>query len=83
MPERRICSFSGEEIEPGTGMMFVRRDGSIMWFKNSKARKNMVKLGRPSRQVTWPRHVVTGGPQYVTCECFRIPDTGVIFGCVW
>ena len=26
--------------------MFVRRDGSIMWFKNSKARKNMVKLGR-------------------------------------
>ncbi|MGB0603274.1 MAG: 50S ribosomal protein L24e, partial [Candidatus Poseidoniaceae archaeon] len=25
MPERRICSFSGEEIEPGTGMMFVRR----------------------------------------------------------
>ena len=44
MPERRICSFSGEEIEPGTGIMFVRRDGSIMWFKNSKARKNMVKL---------------------------------------
>ncbi|DAC25787.1 MAG TPA: 50S ribosomal protein L24e, partial [Candidatus Poseidoniales archaeon] len=27
MPERRICSFSGDEIEPGTGMMFVRRDG--------------------------------------------------------
>ena len=23
MPERRICSFSGEEIEPGTGIMFV------------------------------------------------------------
>ena len=42
MPERRICTFSGEEIEPGTGMMFVRRDGSVMWFKNSKARKNMV-----------------------------------------
>ena len=36
MPERRICTFSGEEIEPGTGMMFVRRDGSILWFKNSK-----------------------------------------------
>jgi len=29
MPERRICSFSHEEIEPGTGMMFVRRDGSV------------------------------------------------------
>ena len=41
---RRICSFSGEEIEPGTGMMFVRRDGSIMWFKNSKARRIWLNL---------------------------------------
>ena len=53
MPERRICTFSGEEIEPGTGMMFVRRDGSILWFKNSKARKNFVKLGRNARRVKW------------------------------
>ncbi len=26
MPERRICSFTHEEIEPGTGMMFVKRE---------------------------------------------------------
>ena len=63
MPERRICSFSGDEIEPGTGMMFVRRDGSIMWFKNSKARKNMVKLRRNSRKVKGTRHFGTGGIQ--------------------
>ena len=63
MPERRICSFSGEEIEPGTGMMFVRRDGSIMWFKTSKARKSMVKLGRNVRKVKWTRHFVKGGIQ--------------------
>ena len=37
MPEEESV-FSGED-QPGTGMMFVRRDGSIMWFKNSKARK--------------------------------------------
>ena len=43
MPERRICSFSHEEIEPGTGIMFVKRDGSVLWFKDSKARKNMLK----------------------------------------
>ena len=30
MPERRVCSFSGEEIEPGTGMMFVRKDGTVL-----------------------------------------------------
>ena len=63
MPERRICTFSGEEIEPGTGMMFVRRDGSILWFKNSKARKNLVKLGRNARRVKWTRHFVKGGIQ--------------------
>ncbi|MGB0329793.1 MAG: 50S ribosomal protein L24e [Candidatus Poseidoniaceae archaeon] len=61
MPERRVCSFSGEEIEPGTGTMFVRKDGSILWFKNSKARKNMVKLSRNSRTVKWTRHYVRGG----------------------
>ena len=64
MPERRVCSFSGDEIEPGTGTMYVRRDGSILWFKNSKARKNMVRntvqlqellkmvLGRPVSPLT-------------------------------
>ena len=61
MPERTVCTFSGEEIEPGTGTMFVRTDGSILWFKNSKARKNMVKLSRNSRKVKWTRHFVRGG----------------------
>ena len=61
LPERRVCTFSGEEIEPGTGTMFVRKDGSILWFKNSKARKNMVKLSRNSRKVKWTRHYVRVG----------------------
>jgi large subunit ribosomal protein L24e len=61
MPERRICSFSGDEIEPGTGMMFIRRDGSVLWFKNSKARKNMLKTKRNPRRVKWTRRYVKGG----------------------
>jgi large subunit ribosomal protein L24e len=63
MPERRICSFSGEEIEPGTGLMYVKRDGSILWFKNSKTRKNAIKLKRNARKVKWTRHYVKGGIQ--------------------
>jgi large subunit ribosomal protein L24e len=63
MPERRVCSFSGEEIEPGTGLMFVKRDGTVMWFKNSKARKNSLKLRRNPRKVKWTRHYVRGGIQ--------------------
>ena len=63
MPERRICSFSGEEIEPGTGMMFVRTDGSVLWFKSSKTRKNHLQLQRNARKVKWTRHYVKGGIQ--------------------
>ena len=63
MPERRICSFTGDEIEPGTGMMFVRRDGSVLWFKSSKARKNQLQLKRNARRLKWTRHYVKGGIQ--------------------
>ncbi len=61
MPERRICSFIHEEIEPGTGMMFVRRDGTVMWFKDSKARKNSLKLKRNPRRMKWTQRYEKGG----------------------
>ena len=51
MPEQRICSFTNEEIEPGTGMMYVKRDGSVYWFRDSKSRKNMLKLKRNARRL--------------------------------
>jgi large subunit ribosomal protein L24e len=49
------CSFCGEEIEPGTGIMFVKKDGNILYFCSSKCEKNMLKLGRVSRKVGWIR----------------------------
>ncbi len=61
MPEQRICTFSGEEIEPGTGLMVVRKDGTVLWFKSSKERKNMVNLNRNPRRIKWTRHYVKGG----------------------
>ncbi|GIT11765.1 MAG: hypothetical protein CM1200mP32_12580 [Methanobacteriota archaeon] len=61
MPERRICSFTHEEIDPGTGMMFIKRDGSVFWFKDSKARKNMLKLKRNPRRLKWTRRYEKGG----------------------
>ena len=44
-------------------MMFVRKDGSVLWFKNSKARKNHLHLKRNARKVKWTRHYVKGGIQ--------------------
>ena len=61
MPERRICSFTHEEIEPGTGMMYIKRAGSVFWFKDSKARKTMLKLKRNTRRLKWTRRYEKGG----------------------
>jgi large subunit ribosomal protein L24e len=46
-------SFSKEPIPPGRGIMFVKKDGTIFYFKNSKTFKNMLKLGREGRLIKW------------------------------
>jgi len=52
MVETRTCDFTGEEIEPGTGTMLVKNDGTILHFKHSKAEKNY-RLGREPRDLEW------------------------------
>jgi len=52
MVQKRTCDYTGEDIEPGTGTMFVRTDGSILWFKDSKAKKNYM-MGREARDLEW------------------------------
>ena len=53
MVERRICSFCGQEIEPGTGRIHVRKDGTVYQFCTSKCFKNMVELKRVPRRTAW------------------------------
>ncbi|QCC47162.1 50S ribosomal protein L24e [Halobellus limi] len=52
MVETRTCDYTGEEIEPGTGTMLVKKDGTILHFKDSKAEKNY-RLGREPRDLEW------------------------------
>ena len=47
------CSFSGEEIKPGTGKMYVKDNGTVLWFKSSKCEKNYLKLKRDPRKFKW------------------------------
>ena len=56
MVERRVCTFCGAEIEPGTGRMYVKRDGVVYNFCSSKCFKNLVELGRVPRRTTWTRY---------------------------
>ncbi len=59
--EKRFCSFCGYEIEPGTGKMFVRKDGKILYFCSRKCEKNMLELKRNPRKLKWTKFYVKGG----------------------
>ena len=46
-------SFSGKEIPRGKGIMYVKKDGKILYFLNHKEEKNMLQLKRKPRRVKW------------------------------
>lgn len=58
MVEIRKCSFCGTEIEPGTGKMYVKRDGAVLFFDSNKCYKNMVELKRVPRKTAWTQKAV-------------------------
>jgi large subunit ribosomal protein L24e len=50
--EQRKCSFCGKLLEPGTGKLFVKKDGSTYLFCSSKCESNF-DLGRLPRRTEW------------------------------
>ncbi len=56
MVEKRVCTFCGGDIEPGTGKLYVKKDGTVLYFCKSKCQKNMLKLHRVPRRVRWTKH---------------------------
>ena len=48
-----FCSFCNNTIEKGTGMLYVRKDGSTLSFCSQKCKRNMLHLGREGRLVKW------------------------------
>jgi large subunit ribosomal protein L24e len=55
MVVHRTCSFCAGEIEPGTGQLFVKRDGSLYAFCSSSCRKQQMGLGRVGHRLRWTR----------------------------
>jgi large subunit ribosomal protein L24e len=55
MVVKRQCSFCASEIEPGTGAMFVKRDGTIFHFCSGSCRKQQLHLGRVGHRFKWTR----------------------------
>ena len=52
MVEHYTCSFCGTTVEPGTGKMFIKKDGTVFYYCSSKCQNNH-KLGRVPRRVEW------------------------------
>ncbi|MBS3140166.1 ribosomal protein L24e family protein [Candidatus Woesearchaeota archaeon] len=47
------CTFCGQQIERGTGKMFVYVSGKIAYFCSNKCEKNLHKLKRKPLQTRW------------------------------
>lgn len=56
MPKERTCIFCGGKIPPGTGLLFVRNDGSLLWFCSRKCRVSMLRMHRDPRKFKWTIH---------------------------
>lgn len=54
MVTKHVCSYCGSVIEPGSGVMFVKNDGTIIWFCSSKCLKNF-RLGRDPKKMPWTK----------------------------
>ena len=46
------CSFCGGNIPEDRGKMFVKNEGRVLWFCNSKCEKNF-RLGRKGKKTGW------------------------------
>lgn len=47
------CEFCKLNMEPGTGKMYIKKDGRIMYFCSTKCEKNLMKLDRKPRTTRW------------------------------
>jgi len=55
VPRARRCSFCGRDFPHGTGLMYVKNDGSLLYFCSSKCRKSSL-IGRDARKLRWTKY---------------------------
>lgn len=60
MPERRECNFCGNVVEPGTGKLYIKKDGTRFTFCSGKCQINHLGLKRVARRVKWTGHYQKG-----------------------
>jgi len=51
------CSFCNENIPKGTGFIFVRKDGRVLYFCSQKCKRNLINLKRVGKKTEWTKFV--------------------------
>ncbi len=49
------CDFCGTAIEPGTGKMYVKKDGTVFRFCSSKCQNAQIKRNFKARITPWTK----------------------------
>ena len=49
------CTFCGEDVKKGTGVLFAKADGTVHSFCSSKCKHNLMKLRRSGIKTKWTR----------------------------
>ena len=47
------CTYCNTEISPGTGKLYIKKDGTAFRFCSKKCEKNLLKLKRKSTKASW------------------------------
>ena len=47
------CNFCGNQLEKGTGKMYVFKSGKFVYFCSTKCQKNTLKLNRKPVNYKW------------------------------
>ncbi|MCS7143043.1 MAG: 50S ribosomal protein L24e [Aigarchaeota archaeon] len=53
MLTKHRCTFCGGEFIHGIGLLYVKRDGTVMWFCSRRCRVYMIDRKRDPRRVRW------------------------------
>lgn len=50
------CSFCGREFLHGSGVLYVRRDGTLQWLCSRRCRVYLTRYKRDPRRVRWTEY---------------------------
>lgn len=50
------CAFCGNELPKGRGIMYVKKDGKILYFDKRKCFNNYMKLKRSPTKTRWTKY---------------------------